>query len=443
MSRSNNPKQATDSNPAACRTVAAEFPIGLIAKRALGCLGANERFLLACRLLVLCVVSAAGPFLFGLPSTLAGETRRPNLRIDLSEKYDLTGWQGENTPVFHTTADGEIVLLPGQNSYGKSAHALASSDGGKTWRNWTGIDAWPLMAYDDVIRRGNELLAFGYASTNAYAGTMLWRSSDKGATWTGGKLLTAATTWAPMNQRVLQTSTGRILVPIEQIVSGSEGSGANQVGTIYSDDGGQSWQRSPLIGLPSGYPTTPEGIGEPAVVELPNDKIWMVCRGLGGRLWQSLSTDNGATWTTPVQTTLVSPLSAVNAKRIPGTDAVVAVWNNATPGTSTNWGDAANVWRPRSPLVFAVSEDNCQTWSDPVTIDTGTAAYPSICFSGSEMFVSYWEDPSPTAVYLNANSHLMVVSYDIAALAVPEPATILTLAIGCICVIGYALQMRL
>ena len=117
---------------------------------------------------------------------------------------------------------------------------------------------------------------------------------------------------------------------------GPKGPAPIHVGTIYSDNGGQSWKRSPIFGPPPGYPTKPEGIGEPAVVELANGKMWMVCRGLGGHLWQAWSDDGGATWGTPSPTTLVSPLSAVNAKRIPGSDVVIVFWNNVKPGTSTN-----------------------------------------------------------------------------------------------------------
>jgi hypothetical protein len=391
------------------------------------------------RVLCASMILAAGLYVRPTDVMAATETLS-TLRLDLSQAYGLSAWQGENTPIFHTTTDGQLVLIPGNYSYDKLHQALISSDNGRTWKSWDAFSSWPTMGYADVVRQGKELLAFGFHSNDAYTGTRLWRSSDEGATWTGGSILTTAASWAPMNQRVLQTSTGRIIVPVEQLL-GSEGAGANQVGTIYSDNSGQSWSRSPLIGPPAGYPTAPEGIGEPAVVELPNGKLWMVCRGLGGRLWQSFSTDDGATWATASQTTLVSPLSAVNAKRIPGTDAVVAIWNNATPGTSTNWSDSSNVWRPRSPLVFAVSKDNCQTWSDPVVIESGTAAYPSISFLNNEMFVSYWEDPDPTAVFLNSNSHLTVVAYGIPSLLqVPEPSTIILLLMAGVGLLGNTLR---
>ena len=152
------------------------------------------------------------------------------------------------------------------------------------------------------------------------------------------------------------------------------------------------------------------------MVELANGKMWMVCRGLGGHLWQAWSDDDGATWCTPSPTTLISPLSAVNAKRIPGSDAVIVFWNHARPGTSKNWNDVNNFWRPRSPLVFAISKDNCRSWSRPVTVTPGTATYPAICFLRDKMYVEFWEDPDPKALYGNPKSHLILLAYDVAAL---------------------------
>ena len=108
------------------------------------------------------------------------------------------------------------------------------------------------------------------------------------------------------------------------------------------------------------------------------------------------------------------------------------------PGTSTTFGPNS-LWSPRSPLVYAISEDNCQTWSQPVVVDTGTAAYPSIYFSQNEMFVCYWEDPDPNqAVWCGPNSHLMVVAYDINAILAPEPSTLVMMALALLGVLAYA-----
>jgi hypothetical protein len=364
--------------------------------------------------MVVCSV-LSGLWLASVP-TLAAKAPQPTLRLNLSKTYPMDIWKGEVSPILHRTAQGQIVLIQGNGSIGKPPHAMLSDDQGRTWHNWDAFAAWPRMAYADVVRKGDKLFAFGFYDRDCYHGTHVWWSKDEGKTWDGGKRLTQdSDRWAPMNNRVWVTSRGRLILPVEQLM-GSEGPDPNRIGTIYSDDEGRSWKRSPIFGPPPPLPDRPEGFGEPSTVELADGRIWMVFRTRLGHLWQAWSGDGGATWGKPSSTGLVSPLSAVNAKRIPGSDSVIVFWNNAKPGTTANWSSPDNYWRPRSPLVFAISQDNCKTWSQPVVVDSGTAAYPSICFSPQEMFVAYWADPDPKGMYLNPKSDLMLVVYSIVSL---------------------------
>jgi hypothetical protein len=366
---------------------------------------------------------------------------QPTLRLDMTLMFPtLIGPPGTDTPIFHTTAQGQLVLIRGHYQDTQTNNCLASDDRGRTWHTWDAYSTWPKMCYADVVRRGNELFTFG---SDGYGpdGTYVWRSSDEGLTWTGGDPLPRKNDtdrWGTYNQRVLLTSTGRLIVPIDQLL-GREGPDPDQVGTIWSDDGALSWTQSAMFGPPPGYPTAPEGIGEPAVVDLANGKTWMVARGLGGHLLQAFSDDGGATWGTPSPTTLVSPLSSVIAKRIPSTNAVVTIWNNAVP----TGGAYPGLYTPRTPLVFAVSEDNCQTWSEPVVIDTGTAAYPSMCFSGNEMFIAYCADPDPNQMlWCGPNAHWKLVAYDINAIHAPEPSCAGAIGMGLIGLAAYAWLKR-
>ena len=361
----------------------------------------------------LSVVLAAGLWFGGATETMAEGKPQPTLRLDMSKTYPQFHLScQEMGPLFHRTAQGQLVIIRG-NFLGKNS-ALISDDQGRTWKNWDALHTWPKLSYCDVLRRGDELLAFGFRE-DGFKGTYISWSKDDGQTWAGGVLDCPPQDpgrWGPQVARTLLTSRGRLIIPVDEMF-GDEGPGPDRIGTNYSDDGGRSWKRSPVFGPPPPLPDRPEGFGEPACVELADGRIWTVFRARFGHLWQAWSTDGGATWGPPSATTLVSPLSAVNAKRIPGSNTVVTMWDNVTPGTSINWNDSNNLWRPRSPLVYAVSKDNCQTWSQPVVLDLGTAAYPIIYFSGTEMFVGYWEDPDPNAVFGNPNSHLMLVAYDI------------------------------
>lgn len=364
---------------------------------------------------VLCAAFVVRLLIGNMGELSANDGIQPSLRLDIRQAYEANTAPGAGTPVFHRTSQGKLVLI--RSTLERLSNSLSSDDEGRTWHTWDGGGTWPKMNYSDVVRLGDELLAFGHNTNDGYTGTYLWRSADEGKTWTGGKRLTDdADRWSPMNNRVLVMENRRLLVPIEQLL-GEEGPGPNQVGTIFSDDGGRSWRRSPTFGPPPPLPDRPEGFGEPSVVELADGRLWMVFRTRFGHLWQAWSTDGGATWGEPTATALVSPMSAVNAKRLPGSNAVVVFWNNATPGESVGFVAGASIYGPRSPLVFAISNDNCLTWSKPVVVDKGTAAYPSLCFSDIEMFACYWSDPDPNqVVWANPNSHLMVVAYDLESL---------------------------
>jgi hypothetical protein len=360
---------------------------------------------------------------------------QPTLRLDLSQAYQLPHYDA-GTPILYHSAQDEIVLLQGHTD--DRSDSLVSDDQGRTWRHWDAYSTWPKMIYQAVVPWNNELLAFGCYQGDGWDGTHVWWSNNNGLSWAGGTRVTQdAKNWAGMNS-VIATSSGRLIQGMYQMVDGPEGPGSCQVGSIYSDDDGRSWTRSPIFGPPPPLPDRPEGFGEPQVIELTNGNIWMVFRTRFGTLWQAQSDDGGATWGTPSSTGLVSPLSNVVARKIPGTDAVVAIWNNVQPGTSQDWYDRPNLWYPRSPLVYAVSEDDCQTWSEPVVIDTGTATYPQVCFSDTEMFVTYWEDPDPNAFWMSANSHLMLVAYDLNAMHAPEPGPLFMAAMALLGVLAYA-----
>ena len=246
-------------------------------------------------------VLAAGLWFGGATGTLAQDGPQPTLRLDMSQTYPQFQLScQEMGPLFYRTPQDQLVIIRG--NYLGTNSALISDDQGRTWTNWDAFSTWPKLSYCDVLRRGNELLALGFHD-DGMKGTYTSWSGDDGQTWAGGVLDRSpqdTSNWGPQVQRTLLASSGRLIVPVDELLD-AEGSGADQVGTNYSDDGGRSWTRSPMIGPPPGYPTAPEGIGEPAVVELANGKTWMVARGLGGHLLQSWSTDGGATGASPLR----------------------------------------------------------------------------------------------------------------------------------------------
>lgn len=185
-------------------------------------------------------------------------------------------------------------------------------------------------------------------------------SSDEGSSWTDpimiGKPDDDNVAHYVMNDRLIQLQSGRLVLPVARAVGRFEGDRDESL-VYYSDDGGQTWQKSASVSVADGR----RGMAEPAVVELKDGKILMLARSGLGTLIKSFSNDGGQTWSEPEKTELVSPLSPFTLHRLPDSRLIV-FYNHAVP---YQIGSAF----PRNPLCYAVSRDEGQTWSPPVIID--------------------------------------------------------------------------
>ena len=216
-------------------------------------------------------------------------------------------------------------------------------------------------------------------------------SSDDGQTWTDPMLLAGPEdegVWYVMNNRLVQTRGGRLLVPVARAVGKFEGDRDESL-VFYSDDAGKTWQRSEPAPLPDG----PRGMAEPCVIELKDGRLLMMARGGLGVLLASHSRDGGRTWSRGTPTTLTSPLSSFTLRRLPD-GRLIVFYNHAAPSEP---GGAF----PRCPLAYAVSADEGTTWSTPFIIDDEglkpasgelpdmAHVYPGITFLKEGMLVLY------------------------------------------------------
>ena len=216
-------------------------------------------------------------------------------------------------------------------------------------------------------------------------------SSDDGQTWTDPVLLADPAdegVWYVMNDRLLQTRSGRLIVPVARAVGNFEGDRDESL-VFYSDDAGETWQQSGPAPLPDG----PCGMAEPCVIELNDGRLLMLARGGLRVLLASRSSDGGCTWSRGTRTTLMSPLSSLTLRRLPD-GRLIVFYNHAEPSEP---GGAF----PRCPLVYAVSADEGAIWSTPFIIDNeglkpGSGelpdmahVYPGITFLEEGMLVLY------------------------------------------------------
>ena len=193
------------------------------------------------------------------------------------------------------------------------------------------------------------------------------------------------------NDRVLQCSTGRLIVPVALHTSfDADGkvtpAGSASVAFIYySDDEGRTWHRGQT-------PITPMSerkliVCEPGVVELKDGRLSMYLRTHYGSVFACDSSDGGLNWSEAKPISLVSPNSPFTIERSPWTGDLVCVWNDWRGDHPFRTGTGE-----RTPLCLAVSHDDGQSWSKSVVLEdnpNGEFCYTSMTWQKDRLLLTY------------------------------------------------------
>ena len=246
-----------------------------------------------------------------------------------------------------------------------------SEDGGRTWSapfliepntartNVGRLGLLRIPGLFDGYREQADCLAHIYVELNQfYANRILFKTSiDEGGTWSTPVQINDAGTLGHICQRgdtALVVTGGRILVPVYAMFGGLCASYM-----YYSDDGGDTWQRSrgeiSLKLCVHGRDFAHADFEEPAVVELEDGRLLCLGRTRMGQLYKSYSTDRGATWGSPEPSGLASSYSPCSLKTIPSTGDVLCVWNQVS-------GEEIADDLGRMRMSCAVSKDGGETW---------------------------------------------------------------------------------
>ena len=254
---------------------------------------------------------------------------------------------------------------------GSSVLMKVSKDHGRTWS-----DAAPLCTKTGEEIRGYRVSPFrlksgaigimftGPMSRTGRDGALYFsKSLDEGQTWSAGVPVDPFAVLRNGCTRVLRS--GRIVAPIFKWISNvaphdSELEKNNLCFTwiSYSDDEGENWNRSlsELVVIKN------EGCGgtyhfeEPVLEELKQDnRVLMYGRTELGRHYLSISEDGGIVWSTPQPGPLAAAYTPTLLRRIPKTDDLLIIWNQATPEEMFSG-------LSRHRLTAAISKDDGGSW---------------------------------------------------------------------------------
>ena len=181
------------------------------------------------------------------------------------------------------------------------------------------------------------------------------KSMDEGQSWTEPTRVSPLQ--APTNATwLIQTRTGRLVLANEYWYTQPDDRGLGVCTVFYSDDEGLNWQESRHgLWVWENGGASQGGCEVPCVVEAANGTLLMLMRTRYQRIAQSQSSDGGATWSPVRLNDLVSSNSEVYLARVPKSDDLLCIWNQASTDEIKN-----GYYRAR--LTTAISRDHGKTW---------------------------------------------------------------------------------
>lgn len=308
---------------------------------------------------------------------------------------------------FYSLDNGEIIFVYSKFKGKSNAdHATAdlclmrSKDGGNTFEeegiiltcegDEGGVNMMSLSLLP--MQNGDIGLFYLVRTTYTLLQMFLRRSSDGGRTWSERVLCTPREGFFVVNNdRVIRLSNGRIIIPAasHHVGKGFFDNHAEDI-FFYSDDDGETWQKSATKCCLQYSAHTNSGLEEPGIIELAPGYLWGWARTDLGRQYEMFSHDYGKTWTTCQPSRFTSPCSPLSMKRA-ADGTIYAIWNpipeyNGRPDHPTIFTGG------RTPFVIAKSTDNGATFTEPVAFEDEEGrgyCYCAIHFTEDAMLLAY------------------------------------------------------
>jgi lysophospholipase L1-like esterase len=292
---------------------------------------------------------------------------------------------GQRLPLSHqgpfvATRDGALLCLETKTS-------VRSTDGGQTWE---ATPLFPEGAKDRVsderalLRTREGVIVGAYMNLAERRSPEGWRWGEKGVDWRQFVLPTytirstddgktwetpvkLSDPWCGCVHSLIQLSTGRLVLAGQEIV----GEWRHATVMFVSDDLGRTWQRGTVLDYGVGTHDHAGSI-EGSLLERTDGSVLLLLRTESGYLWEATSRD-GLKWEGLKQTGIRSVTCCPQLSRLADGRATL-LWN-APPR------HAPHNRTSRAELSLAFSDDDGETWSDPVIVAAnyaggGRVSYP-------------------------------------------------------------------
>jgi len=246
-----------------------------------------------------------------------------------------------------------------------------------SWRNVGNQAAEPLSC------DGQKLVLFYKVGKEIHTWQTMYKESfDNGETWTVAQALVPGDIGGrgPVKNKCIRLKSGTVLAP----ASVEDATGWDSFVDIYD---GNDWHISAHVPRDaSGF--TGLGIIQPTLWEDDEGIVHMLTRSTEGCIYSSQSADGGETWATARKTKLPNNNCGIDVTRLE--DGRLVLVYNPISGN----------WAARSPISFAISEDNGVTWSHPQILDYAPCdpnrnledaefSYPAVISHGNDIFITY------------------------------------------------------
>lgn len=270
-----------------------------------------------------------------------------------------------------------------------------STDGGQSWGEVKVLAGDGKAPHDNAApiaaRDGRVHLLYSSASSRLF----YRRSTNDGLSFSEPREITsvlegfrAQYPWnvaVPSPGHGIELENGRLLVPVWMSTGGLLHR-PSAVATIFSDDGGETWQRGAMVCGDSGLVKNPS---ESSVIQLTNGRVMLVIRNESpqGQRLLALSDDGVSSWSLRYAADLLEPVCMGSLIRL---DAQTICYVGPNPPTSATqpWygrtapqdlgSDLHASPKERSHLNAWFSLDDGQTWQPPVLLDAGFSGYSDI-----------------------------------------------------------------